>query len=221
MVVQNTFDVKYNFEENRMYIYKDDVKFKKLKNKYFKQPGKYDNGPRNPDNCPFNEVTYRTLRCLKLKEQRLREVKQHPITTRLLSVITCIGIGIIFIPWVIVAFFDAHVECSFFEFSQRLFNKIRPVFIERHLQQRIEKDRAELIKSITETDQLYTQSYVDTLQQKHPNYVKKYGEKTWKKHPKARKNYEDMMQIIIIAKNLLNRDISIDPKIIQEMDFVK
>lgn len=176
MVVQNAFDLKYDFDENRYFIYKNDVKFNKLKSKDLRFPKSSENVKGPKPNYPFGEFDYGMLRCLKIKQQRLREVEKHPITTPLLSVITCIGIGIIFIPWAIVAFFDGHLGCRFVDFSQRLFNKIRPVFIKKHLQKRIEKDRKILIKSITEIDRLYTQDYVNNLQQKHQKYVEKYGE---------------------------------------------
>ena len=211
--VSDKFDLIYDVKSKCLNLYKNNTKISKLKPKDLELPdfGRYLQTPLHPDNCPINKSTAQTIRCLKIKEQRLHYAKHHPKANGLLSVISCIGIGLLAVPWLLPAMFSAHPDNSsgylFFESTERTLNRIRPVFIKEDLKKSIEKDKQELIESISKMDKLYTQDYVNLLQQQHQQNINDYGQKTWRQNSQAKKHYEDMMRIIDIAKNVFNRSL--------------
>jgi hypothetical protein len=206
------FNLIYDVKSKSLNLYKNNAKISTLNAKDLKVPGfdkYYLQTPFNPDKSPINKSTAQTIRCLKIKEQRLHYAKHHPIANGILSVISCIGMGILALPWFVASIFALCSESydSFDKSTKKTFNRIRPVFIKEDLQKSIEKDKQKLIKSITKMDKLYTQEYINLLQQQHQQNIIDYGQKAWRHNYKAEEHYEYMMQIIDIAKNVFKRSL--------------
>lgn len=92
----------------------------------------------------INSETRQTIKCLEIKEKRLRFAKHHPLASGVLSVISSIGIAILALPWAIAWSVFMRGDEDMTKSTERTLNKIRPVFIPRYLQESIDEDKKKL-----------------------------------------------------------------------------
>ncbi len=207
----SSFSVTYNPELSTLEVFNNkQEKIGILREEDFNLVPRCFSSPLMSTESPIDQETSHEIKCLEINEQRLHFAKSSPLANRAFSIISGTCIGFLAIPWlaggmlVMVATAGAPLAIDkYSRWTEKTYNRIKPVFLETHLQKSIEQQRSKMAALVQKIDEKFTENYYNNLKLTHQK--KKEEGKNLEDAGEIHWYQEDIKQIKIIAQYVLNK----------------